>query len=357
MLMVIFGAGASYDSCSTYPPGSRLHTGEDLDKFFRPPLANELFDNRPLFNSTLDQFPQVKPVLSRLRASSEGKSDKPVEAILQEIEMQSTTYQRARTELLAVRCYLQKVIANTGRRWLEASRTGGITNQLTLLREIERTRSDDEPVCLVTFNYDLLLENALGQLGYTYVQMDDYTRTPKLFRLFKLHGSVDWARELKVSFPGNLNTSHEPSFLKYLIENGTEPRETDPFVLRPSTTMEPGNGLPLLPAIAIPVENKNTFECPRTILDDLRHSIPAVTRILIIGWQARENHFLAMLRSDMSQLRQVMVIGKDNKESGEILDHFLKSIGKSELQPKCEAGATGFTNFILANGPARFFQA
>jgi hypothetical protein len=49
MLLVIFGAGASYDSIPTYPPGTHIPTGDTLNKFHRPPLANELFENRPVF--------------------------------------------------------------------------------------------------------------------------------------------------------------------------------------------------------------------------------------------------------------------------------------------------------------------
>jgi hypothetical protein len=50
--MVIFGAGASYDSSASYgigagPPGA---TGIDAaNEYYRLPLAKDLFANRPLF--------------------------------------------------------------------------------------------------------------------------------------------------------------------------------------------------------------------------------------------------------------------------------------------------------------------
>jgi hypothetical protein len=50
MLMVIFGAGASYDSCPTYPPPNANvpDASEDarLNGYYRLPLANELFASR-----------------------------------------------------------------------------------------------------------------------------------------------------------------------------------------------------------------------------------------------------------------------------------------------------------------------
>jgi hypothetical protein len=55
MLMVVFGAGASYDSAPSYPP-NRQHFFEDQD---RMPLANELFDNRSEFVRALNYFPSA----------------------------------------------------------------------------------------------------------------------------------------------------------------------------------------------------------------------------------------------------------------------------------------------------------
>lgn len=222
--MVIFGAGASYDSCSTYPPGVHLQTGAVQDKFHRPPLANELFDNRPNFNRVLEFFPQCKPVVPRLRAPALFKDQTPIEVVLQEIETQSTTDTLARVELLAVRCYLQVTITESGNNWI--TNTGGITNQLALLRAILQTNK--EPVCLVTFNYDLLLEHALSELHHPIGDLNDYTRG--FFKLFKLHGSVDWGRELSVPVPQNVNRGSGISILQFLIQNGSEPKQSDPFV-------------------------------------------------------------------------------------------------------------------------------
>jgi hypothetical protein len=92
MLMVIFGAGASFDSSSTYPlgtvpPGS---SSEDADNaYYRPPLAKELFANRPLFIDTLEFFPQCKTIVPRLRVPTVISGERSIEAILQEIEVEA----------------------------------------------------------------------------------------------------------------------------------------------------------------------------------------------------------------------------------------------------------------------------
>ncbi len=70
MLMVIFGAGASFDSSSTYtigtaPPGAS-QTDRDND-YYRLPLAKDLFANRPSFIEAINAFPQCKTIVPRLR--------------------------------------------------------------------------------------------------------------------------------------------------------------------------------------------------------------------------------------------------------------------------------------------------
>jgi len=68
--MVIFGAGASFDSSPTYgineePPGSKPEDRHNA--YHRLPLAKDLFANRPLFIDILDAFPQCKAIVPRLR--------------------------------------------------------------------------------------------------------------------------------------------------------------------------------------------------------------------------------------------------------------------------------------------------
>ncbi len=58
-LMVSFGAGASYDSSPHYPAGlpGPAH---------RPPLANELFTDRPEFEQALTTYSELHEIVPRL---------------------------------------------------------------------------------------------------------------------------------------------------------------------------------------------------------------------------------------------------------------------------------------------------
>jgi hypothetical protein len=304
MLMVIFGAGASFDSSPTYtlgmmPPGAT--SDDNHNAYHRPPLAKELFANRPLFIEAIEFFLQCKTIVPRLRAPAVLSRQRSIETLLQEIEQEAKTYSRGRQELGAVQCYLQRAISLCENRWLGI--TKGITNYLSLLREIEREHAGDEPVCLVTFNYDTLLEDALERLGYKISKMEDYVDRPALFRVFKLHGSTNWGQKVENEIPGNINTGHPPSVLKHLIEHAKELCISNSFVLCNPTEMGVAEGKPVFPALAIPVEKKDQFACPRTVVEQLAQVLPHVSKILVIGWRATERHFVGLLGNKLTGLR------------------------------------------------------
>src|SRR5713226_4083657 len=60
VLLVIFGAGASYDSSPTLRPTTPKHDD-------RPPLADELFEERPMFSQNLRRFPRCLGLIANLR--------------------------------------------------------------------------------------------------------------------------------------------------------------------------------------------------------------------------------------------------------------------------------------------------
>jgi hypothetical protein len=50
-------------------------------------------------------------------------------------------------------------------------------------------------VCIVTFNYDTMLEAALPTVGLNIRSIGDYVAGTK-HKVIKLHGSVNWGREV-----------------------------------------------------------------------------------------------------------------------------------------------------------------
>src|SRR3990170_1454341 len=146
MLIVVFGAGASYDSVLSRPPWEysreRLH--------YRPPLANELFGTTDEYRDAITRFPRSRPILPRLQGVvREGGS----------VERDLERYK----QLASVRYYLHYLFIDFVQHWDAVAL--GVTNYAALLDDIRHHRKDGEATCLVTFNYDTLLEGALAGFG------------------------------------------------------------------------------------------------------------------------------------------------------------------------------------------------
>jgi hypothetical protein len=240
---------------------------------------------------------------------------------------------------------LQRAITQCEVRWRNNTRK--ITNHLALLREIQRTHKSDEPVCLVTFNYDTLLEDALGDLGLEIKHMDDYTRGAALFRLFKLHGSVNWGRVLKNRFPS------------------TELQPSDQFVLcDPSTMRSPDIGHTLFPAIAIPLQKKSIFECPQPILEEFVSLLREVRKILMVGWRATEEHFLALLGNKLTGVSpevRVHIVAGPRGPHGEVPGEAVQAnIYRALLNNPplpCSIDEGGFTDFMRSPRVQQFLTS
>jgi len=350
--MVIFGAGASFDSCPTYPPGyaGAIFGGDLHNKHFRPPLANELFENRPIFADAIKSFPQCQPIVPRLR-SLQGET---LEAVLEDLQTKSKSYARGAQQLAAVRYYLRFVIRECERRWREVA--GGVTNYKSLLNEIERGNTGKRPVCLVTFNYDTLLEDALSDFGLPIEAMGDYTKKHPFYKLFKLHGSVNWAREVGVPTKAE-NPGYVWGVVNDLIERAAEIPITQNYILTQDHPPGVVGGTPVFPAIAIPVEKKSTFECPQEMLAELSAFLPQVSKILVIGWRATEAHFLALLKAHLKRGVQLWIVaGPDQRQGEDTKDRICREMLPNNV-PIGSVDRGGFTDFILSRRAEQFLAS
>ncbi len=101
MLMVILGAGASYDSFAPRPASSHMELG-------RPPLADQLFDDkRDFFAETLMKYPEALAVANDLRIRAPNQT---VEEVLERLRDEAATDHRRHRQLAAIRYYLQDMI-------------------------------------------------------------------------------------------------------------------------------------------------------------------------------------------------------------------------------------------------------
>jgi hypothetical protein len=349
MLLVIFGAGASYDSAPTYPPGSPIPTGDSINAHHRPPLANELFANRPVFAEAIMRFPECQPIVPQLRALKGGS----LEAVLQDLQSKARDYPRGLQQLAAVRYYLQYVIWECGAAWRGVAK--GVTNYKTLLDFIERGNTKSGPVCLVTFNYDTLLEDALSDFGLPVTAFSDYTKRHPFYRVFKVHGSVNWARIVDNEILSQ-NPTHPWSVTHEWIERAAELRVLDYYVLSTSYPTAVVGGRPAFPAIAIPVEREKNFECPPNMIEELKELLPQTTKILVIGWRATEQHFLDLLRIYVRRGTDLHVVAGGKTDAEEARVRICRALMNSPPSYISES-AGGFTDFILSGAAEKYLAA
>ena len=309
MLMVIFGAGASFDSVP-----ERDWTEEQKRSEHRPPLAASLFEPRAAFQEPLEKFWECAPLVGRLRNAVARKE--AIEEFLEREVVRSEGDVAVLSQMLALRYYIDRVISDCSSFWLKQSR--GVTNYAVLLDTIDRWRRDrgDERVVLVTFNYDLLLEDAyLKALRRPLEAVDDYV-SGSPYLILKAHGSVSWLR--RVRFERDDARPHE------LIRYPQLMRWTDDY----ATGAE----------IRTP-QTKSAFECPPEHVTAFRRTVGQIDRVLVVGWRGQEMHFLDTCVGLAEGSRGLMV-AEDHAHASETALHLTDSL-KAEFEAGTFNGFTG----------------
>ncbi len=336
MLLVIFGAGASYDSVAGPLTPQEAYPAT----LSRPPLANELFNRR--FGDDIALFPRCQPVIPYLQ-----KPGANIEGELEKLQNEVPEYKERSRQLAAIRYYLQTMLSRCLTRW--ATVTKGVTNYKTLLDEIEHRRPSTEHVCLVTFNYDTLLEEALPTIHVNIESMSDYIRSD--YRVIKLHGSVNWAHEV-TSF-GDVTNQDPRLTVSEVIELIPEVEFTKGFkVIPPDPLIQQRSNAPLFPALSIPVENKPGYECPPEHLEALEKCWPGVTKVLVIGWRAAETRFLKTLAEKLLKATPMMVVSSSQAKAAEVIER-MRIAG---VDAKFVAAKGGFSDTIISHEADNFLK-
>lgn len=332
MLMIILGAGASYDSYSSNKPPKSLQGKPKV--FSRPPLADELFEDRPKFNELLKEFSPCQEILPQLRAQSKKKS---LEGYLERLREEAQTDLRAKQQLMAIKYYIQEAIEHCESSWREVHL--GATNHLALLNRVERWRvSQNESVAIVTFNYDTLMEEALSsRLSRTFRYLNDYVQRSD-YKLFKLHGSVDWGHVTLCAIQEHEYNSHRAIQQHIINRVNSTGTHIDPnrYEKRSSEAALKRQALALSPAIAIPVKNKDSFECPKDHIEALKANISQADKIIIIGWRAQEQHFMKYLKALPAKPR-ILVVGGNPDDVEQTIGGLIAADVKGNYT-KCSGG-------------------
>ena len=109
----------------------------------------------------------------------------------------------------------------------------------------------------------------------------------------------------------------------------------------------------LFPAIAIPLETKRSFECPEGHLQVLSGLIPRVTKLLTVGWRAREAHFLELLAEKLEGHVRVLAVA-GGKEGA---DEAIENLGRAGIKGEFTPADGGFSEFVVNRAADEFLRA
>jgi len=82
----------------------------------------------------------------------------------------------------------------------------------------------------------------------------------------------------------------------------------------------------LIPALAIPIETKNKFECPPSHEDELKSLIPAIDKLVMVGWRGAEENFVKLLIEGLltHESIPIMVVSSGPEGAAKLRERFAK---------------------------------
>lgn len=259
LLLVIYGAGASFDSCA------------DVDistKADRIPMADDLFDTQ--YAPYVRGRAPMRAVLPWLRHRQDGKN---VEQVLEQLRGQAAEYPTRLRQLMAIRLYLAAMIRDVEDNWVK--RTDAVSNYRTMVDELNRLLPS-EPIAFVTFNYDRMLERALeSDTPRRLKRVTDFASPNERINVFKLHGSVSWFRQVELR--GAPFKGMDPQ--QGVLERAQDVEFLDSWAMDEQLPGMP-NRTSFVPALAVPLESKQDYECPPSHIVELTRLLPQVSHIV-----------------------------------------------------------------------------
>jgi hypothetical protein len=306
-----------------------------------------------LLLDVLRAFPAARSIVQRMRreAPTGGGVERALSAFMSLAESKGhAAYKR---DVLALRFYLADVVRSSASA--AASSAADLTNQLELVTRLHDAVGDG--VTYVSFNYDTLLEDAVNARFGSSIGKDMASYLNGPVRVLKPHGSVNWVEEIPALGPPPPGASYPYMHRKLadLADLADLASNEASIALLDSRQVGFGQSHFHVPAVAVPVADKDAFLMPTGHMDALVEALGATTRLLIVGWRGSELRFQQACQAHLSGyesgLRALVVDkGADESAAGEVIANL-----SPKLHPRLtQVAYDGFTAALATDIIDRF---
>ena len=327
--IIVLGAGASHDY---------THYGTP------PPLTDHLINERYLDVDIIKKYKEASDLISEL-APQVITQKKSFENLLTSIMKNTGQHVHRKTQFIGLQFYLRDYFEKLSNNFHD------INNYRTLISKINDHSNGQAH--LATFNYDTLLERSIGydrfQSSSSYINTHPYVT--------KLHGSHEWA------FIGSKNSNRiideihpvttayeyfkrDPNYINSIRNKGT-----NPYHINEIGGHSESHNIFQLPAIAIPIIDKQEFLCHNHHIEILKRNMEQADRMLVIGWKAGDSNFLDIIKDYLKEDALLTVVSKKIETAKEIVDKLkqIKNFSKAEYY------GDGFAKFVSSSYCENFF--
>jgi hypothetical protein len=303
-LFVIIGAGASFDCV---PVGMSVPSDDD----YHPPLTPDLFRTRRAgYASILAQYPLAKAAAAELATVDSAVS---LETQLRE-RYRDSEYEHDRRIFRGVLPYLQDLLYTISHKFTDFPQ-----NYEVLVTKLLRLKE----VVFVSLNYDLFLDNTLLAVNPDKSAMSWYIRDEHKWSLIKLHGSVDWGRELQ---------SGRVARLKDFTAPEDDARLAREISLRRGGTLDEIRGIAshlspsmpsqaYFPALAVPVGQADELVCPPEHVDFLKQRLAETQakHVLVIGYSGLDQEVVSLIRESGGGVKTLTVVDRNGQANYDVV--------------------------------------
>jgi hypothetical protein len=330
--LIILGAGASFDYIDVTARTPKGFSPPPSESKYRPPLSNDLF-NLEKFEGILSHYADAQDLASdALTAIPHNMTlETYFQSLLSTTTQNETNKQR---QLISFIFYLQDLFTVVTKNYKKP-----VNNYKALLEKIRRHAGR---AVIVNFNYDLLLESEIGNI-ITAESIDEYISGD--LKVIKVHGSCNWGYG---PFDIHAPSENLPAY-KYFLDEASSyspPRDSSKLlikILRSGIYEESIDETLMklyLPALAIPVQQKDSFIPPKNHIDQLISLFSEIDRVLIIGWKAGDEKLLQLLKEKLPKKLPVFIV--TGKNSTGIIINNLKKVKQLEDAVIAENGFDSF---------------